>query len=68
VLIEDQPLDRRVFLEHGGGFFCQRKARHDVGHEAQPGAEGFLAQRFAVGLINQAQDRSGMGVIDEFVR
>ena len=68
VLVEDQPLGRRIFLEHIGCFLRERKARHDVGHEAKTVTEGLLTQGFAVRLVDQAQDRSGMCMIDELLR
>ena len=61
-----RPFGLRIFLEHLGGLFREPKARHDVGHEAQPAAESLRAQRRAVGLVDQAQHRGRVGVIDEF--
>src|SRR6476661_268466 len=68
VLVEDQPLDRGIFLEHFSGFFSQRKARHDVRDEAEPVAEDLRTPCLAVGLIDQAQHCGGVSMIDEFVR
>src|SRR4030095_15392624 len=68
VFVEDQPFDGRVFLEDIGCFVRERKARHDVGHKAKAVIEGLLAQGFAVWLVDQAEDRSRMCMVDEFVR
>ena len=46
----------------------EAEARHEVGHEGEPPAENLGAARFAVRLIDDAEHRGGMGVIDEFVR
>ena len=46
----------------------EAEARHEVGHEGQPAAENLDAARFAVRLVDHAEHRGGMGVIDEFVR
>ena len=46
----------------------EAEARHEVGHEAEPAAENLGAARFAVRLVDDAEHRGRMGVIDEFVR
>jgi len=43
VFVQDQPLDVGIFLKHLGGSFCQREARHDVGHETEAVVEGLRA-------------------------
>ena len=68
VLVQDQSFDAGRFVEHIGGRLRERKARHDVGHDARARVIDLGADRFAVRLIDQAQDRGRMGVVDEFVR
>ena len=68
VLVEDEAFDLRVLVEHLGRFFRQREARHDVGHEAEPLAIDLRAQLGRVRLVDQAEHRGGVGVVDEFRR
>ena len=68
VLVEDQPFDFRILVEHLGGFFGEAEARHQIGHEAEPAAEHFGAQFGRVRLVDQAEHRGGVGVVDEFRR
>ena len=68
VLVQDQAFDLRRSLENLGGFPRQRKARHDVGHDRRAAVIDLRADRFAVGLIDQAQHCRRMRVVDEFVR
>ncbi len=68
VLVEDQALDLWIFVEGVGGGFGQRKARHDVRHEAEPFAVDLRAQCGRVRLIDQAEHRGRMGMVDEFRR
>ncbi len=68
VLVEDQPLDLWILVEHRGGFFGEAEARHQIGHEAEPAAENLRAQLGRIGLIDQAQHGGGVGVVDEFRR
>ena len=49
-------------------FLGEAEARHEVRHEGEPAAKNFGAFFFAVGLIDHAEHRRRMGVIDEFVR
>ena len=68
VLVEDKALDGRVLLEDLGSSLGQIEARHDVGHEAEGLAEYLAADLLAIVLIDEAEDRGRMGVVDEFVR
>ena len=68
VLVEDEPFDGRIFLEHFCGFFCKREARHHVRYKAEAIAESLRAQCIASSLIDQAEDRGRMCVVDKFVR
>lgn len=68
VLVEDQPFDSRIFLEHIGSFFRKAEARHDVRHKSEAIAEGFRAQHIAFGLVDHAKDRSRVCMVDKFVR
>ena len=68
VLVEDQPFHLRILFEHLGGFFGEPEAWHDVRHEAEPAAEHLNAQRGRVRLVDQAEHRGGVGVIDVFRR
>ena len=54
VLVQDQPFDRGGGLVDVGGGLGEREARHDVGHDADLAVEQFGADRFAVGLVDQA--------------
>ncbi len=68
VLVQDQAFDGCVGVIDVGGGLGEVEARLDVGHETHLGAEHVAAQRLAVGLIHDRQDRGGMGVVDECVR
>ena len=67
VFFQDQAFDRRVFFKDLGGFYSQKKARHDVGHVAHAFAVELAAQSVAVRLVADRQHGSGMGVIDELM-
>ena len=56
VLDQDQALDRRVGIEDLRRSPGETKARHDVGHIADPLAVDFTAQRFAIGLVGKRED------------
>ena len=68
VLVQDQALNRRLGVVNFRGGLGEKKSRHDVGNDARTPVVEFRADRLAVRLIGDAQDRTGMGVIDEFVR
>ncbi len=68
VLAENETVARLVALEHFDGFFGKPEARHQIRHEAQAAAEHLGAFFLAVGLVDQAEHRGGVGVVDEFVR
>ncbi len=67
MLGEDQPVARPGALEDFDSFLCQPEARHDVRHEGEAAGKHFGALPLAVGLVDDAEHRSGVGVIDEFV-
>ncbi len=68
VLVEDQALDFWVSLEHVGRFLGEAEARHEIGHEAEPAVIDLVAQALRVRLVDQAQHRGGVAVVDEFRR
>ena len=68
MLVEDQPLHLRASLEHRGRRLGEPKARPDIGHEIDALAEHFRHERRAVRLVDEAQHRIRMRVIDEFRR
>ena len=67
-LLENEAVARLVALENFDRLLRQAEARHEVGHESQPLAKNFGAFFLAVRLVDQAEHRGGVGVIDEFVR
>ena len=68
VLVQDQPFHAGLRVVHVGRRLGEREARHDVGHGAGAAAIDLRADGFAVRLVDQAQNRAGVGVVDEFVR
>ena len=68
VLVEDQPFDLGVLVERFGRQPRQAEARPVIGHEAEPPTEHLGAQRRGVGLVDQAEHRGGVGVVDVFRR
>ena len=69
MLVEDQALDLRVAPRRPRArCLGEREARHDVGHDAHAAAVDLGAERRAVRLVDQAQHRVGVGVVDEVVR
>ena len=68
MLAEDEAVARLALLENLDRFFGEAKARHDIGHEAQAAAKNLFALFLAVGLVDQAQHRGGVGMVDEFMR
>ena len=68
VLAQDQSVARLVSFECRDGFFGEPEARHDVRHEAKPAVENIGAFLLAVGLVDDAQHRGRVRVVDEFVR
>ena len=65
MLVEDQPLDLRRPVEGERGKTRQAEARPRIGHETEPALEHVGTERLAVGLVDDAQDRGGVGVVDE---
>ena len=68
VLVQDQAFDVRVLLVDFGRGLGEAEARRDVGHDTHAPVIDFAGERLAVGLIDKAQHRGGMGMVDEFVR
>ena len=69
VLVQDQaPRPSGARVVDVGGELGEREARHDVGHDADAAVEQVGADRFAVRLVDQAEDRGRVGVVDELVR
>ena len=68
VLVQDQALDCGLGVVNFRGGLGEKESRHHVGNDAHTPVVEFRADRLAVRLIGDAQDRTGVGVIDEFVR
>ena len=68
MLQQHQPFDRLDFLEDLRGLLGEQKARHDVGHDAQPAPVKIGAAFGGIGLICKAQHRGRVRMVDEFVR
>ena len=68
MLVQDQAFDVRILLVDFGGGLGEPEARRDVGHDAHAPVIDLAGERLAVRLIDQAQHRGGMGVVDEFMR
>ena len=68
MLVEDQALDLGLGFVDVRRRLREAESRHHVGHQAHAPIIESGADRFAVGLVDDAQDRVGVGVVDEFVR
>ena len=68
MLGEDQSVTWLDPLEDLDCFLGEAEARHQIRHVSQAPAEHLGAFFLAVGLIDHAQHRGGVGVIDKFVR
>ena len=68
VLAQDQPVAGLGALEDFDRLFRQAEARHHIGHEGEPPPEHLGAFFLAVRLVDHAEHRGGVGVVDEFVR
>ena len=68
VLAENEAFVCGRALQELDRLLGEAEARHEVGHEGEPAAENLGATRFAVRLIDHAEHRGSVGVIDEFVR
>ena len=68
VLVQDQAFGFRVLLEHIRRRLGQTEARRDIGHDPHAPVIDLARERLAVGLIDQAEHRSSMGMVHEFVR
>ena len=68
MLVQDQALDVGLGLVDLRGQLGEPEARDDVGHEAHAAVVDLLDQLLAVRLVDQAQHRGGMRVVDEVVR
>ena len=68
VLVQDQAFDVALRLVDFGRLLGEAEARHDVRHHAHAAVVDLGADLRPVRLVDQAQDRVGVGVIDEGVR
>ena len=68
MLAQNEPVARLAALEHFDRLLGETEAGHEIGHEAHPVLVDLGALGLAVRLIDQAEHRGRMGVIDEFVR
>ena len=68
MLAENEAFARGRALENLDRLLGEAEARHEVGHEGEPAAENLGAARFVVRLVDHAEHRGGVGVVDEFVR
>ena len=68
VLQQDQPFDGRIAGVRGRTSPGERETRHDVGDEPHRPAIDLAADRLAVRLVGQREDRIRVGVVDEPVR
>jgi hypothetical protein len=67
MLQQNERLDVRFGLVYGSCLLREGKSRHDILHDPDVAIVDLGTDGFCLGLINQAEDRFGMGVIDEFV-
>ena len=63
-----RPSTSRLLLEHFGRGLGEAEARRDVTHDAHAPVIDLARERLAVRLIDEAQHRRGMGMVDEFMR
>ena len=68
VIDQPQPLRLRIGVGDFRSSDREIKARHDVGHNGQPVTIDGLTNCGGVGLIDQGQNRSGVGMVDKFGR
>ena len=68
MLVQDQAFDVRILLVDLGGGLGEPEARRNVGHDAHAPVIDLAGERLAIRLIDQAQHRGGMGMVDEFMR
>jgi hypothetical protein len=68
VLVQDQTFDARVLLVDFGCRLGEPEARRDIGHDAHAPVIDLASERLAVRLIDEAQHRGGVGMVDEFMR
>src|SRR6266481_5653773 len=67
VLVENEAMRGRVGFVNLGSSLREPEARHDIGHNAHAAAINLSRARLAVRLVDQAEDRGGMGMIDKLV-
>ena len=67
-LLRISPSHCGCALENFDRLLGEAKARHEIRHEGQPAAEHIGAFFFAVRLVDQAEHRGRVGMVDEFVR
>jgi hypothetical protein len=65
VLLEHQPLDLGIGLEHLRRLLGEGEAGHDVGHARHPPAKHLGADGLAVGLVGEREHGVGVGMVDE---
>ena len=65
VLVENEAQCPLCCLEHFGRLLGKREARHDVRNDPHAAVISVGAERFPVRLINQAQHRGGMSMVNE---
>ena len=65
---QHQAVGVRRLAPGGVSGLGQREARHDVGHQRHARPIDLAAQRFAVALVAEGEDRVGVGVEDVLVR
>ena len=68
MLVQDQAFDVRILLVDFGGGLGEPEARRNVGHDAHAPVIDLAGERLAIRLIDEAQHRGGMGMVDEFMR
>ena len=68
VLVQDQADRAGRGREHPRRLLGEAEAGHDVGHDAHAAVVKLGGARCAVGLVDQAQHRGRVGVIDEALR
>ena len=68
VLVQDQPLDVGLRLEHTRRFLGEAETRRDVSNDSHAPVIDLARQGLTVRLVDQRQHGSGVGVIDEFMR
>jgi len=66
--LSDEAFDLRSLLEHGRRLLGEPEARHQIGHEAEAAVIDVAAQFLRIRLVDEAEQRRGVAVVDEFRR